>query len=93
MDTAQRTQVEIKLEWLRIHKFDLDPYLVDVDSVEIHFQDGNARVHGVLDVPELRVPWIDIHNRNNCCKFPLVASSAVKVWTSPFDGTRVFISA
>ena len=49
-------------------------YLVDVYPLEVHLEDGDAGVGGVLDVAEARVPRVDVDHGHRRSELPLVAA-------------------
>ena len=67
--------------------------LIDVNALEVHLEDGDAGVGGVLDVAEARVARVDVDDGHGRRELPLVAAAAVEVGADPLDGAGVLVGA
>ena len=65
----------------RIYFFNFHTHLVYVYPLEVHLEDGDACVGGVLDVPEARVPRVYVDDGHGRRKLPLVAAVVTYTWS------------
>ena len=84
------------LSWQHLETFKnlrKQSYLVNVYPVEVHLEDRDGGVDGVLDVAKARVPRVDVGDGHDGRELPLVGTAAVEVGPGPFDRAGVLVGA
>ena len=84
------------LSWQHLETFKnlrKQSYLVNVYPVEVHLEDRDGGVDGVLDVAKARVPRVDVGDGDDGRELPLVGTAAVEVGPGPFDRAGVLVGA